>query len=156
MADADYTNSSGPASYASGFGRMPFVLEAEVDFSANNHDSNDVLNVLAIKAGFYVLSVIMKVVTPEGATLTVDIGDGDDPDGYIDGANGNATAGTEVVSDLALTNGTPNTVTGYTAGKYYAADDTIDLIPKNNADAAVVRVRALCFDLSESGDTPTA
>ena len=34
----------------------------------------------------------LDVTTAEGGTLTIDVGDGTDPDGYLDGVNANTTA----------------------------------------------------------------
>ena len=108
--------------------------------------AGDGVPALAIPAKTIVLRVGADVTTAEGGTLTIDVGDGDDADGYLDGVNGNTIA--SYASALALAEGAPNTLVGYGAGKYYAAADTIDLITVNAADAAVVRVWALVADCS--------
>ena len=102
------------------------------------------LEVLQIPAKSYVLHVGLDVTTVEGGTLTIDVGDGADPDGYLDGVNANAAA--SYASALALTEGAPNTITGLTSGKYYSAADTIDVTTVNAADTAVMRVWALVVD----------
>lgn len=100
---------------------------------------------LSIPAGTLVERVGYTVITPEGGTAAGTLGDGVDPDGYIAAVNLNAAAGTKAISTLALTTGTPNTVTGYTAGKFYTAADTIDFIPGNDLDNAVVEFWAICI-----------
>ena len=121
------------------------VISRTIDFSVDEAAQNDVFEVLYIPAKTLVLGVQYQVLTAEGGTLTFDIGDGDDVDGYIDGANGN-TLGSGFTT-LSLTAGTPDTVTGYSNGKYYAAADTIDIKLLNAADAAVITVTAVCVEL---------
>jgi hypothetical protein len=145
MATVDLTGGgSGSLSYTKA--GKHYVLEKTVDFSATSRLQNDVLQLFAIPAKTQVNKVQYDVTTAEGGTLTFDIGDGSDVDGFIDGANGNAVG--SGVNTLALTEGAPNTVTGYSNGKYYSAADTIDLLVLNDADAAVVAVRVSCVDLS--------
>lgn len=129
-------------------------IEVELDFAAiaaaraaagaTALTSGDVLEVIQLPAKTYVLAVGLDVTTAEGGTLTIDIGDGSAADGYLDGVNANTVA--SYASTLALTEGAPNTVTGYSAGKYYAAADTIDVKTVNAADAAVMRLWALVAD----------
>ena len=73
------------------------------------------------------------VTTAEGGTLTFDIGDSDDPDGWVDGADGNAVA--SAVSTLI------------TAGEYYSADQAFVFTNVNAADTAVIAVRLIVSDL---------
>ena len=108
--------------------------------------AGDVLEVLSLPAKSYVMQAGLDVTTAEGATLTIDVGDGSDPDGYLDGVNANTTA--SYATSLALTEASPNTVTGYSNGKYYSAADTIDVKTVNAADAAVMRLWALVVDCS--------
>ncbi len=130
--------------------------EVELDFAAISAartaagaaaiGAGDGLEAIAIPAKSLVLAVGADVVTAEGGTLTLDVGDATDPDGWLDGVNANTIA--SYCSAAALTEGTPNTFVGYGAGKYYSAADTIDVITVNAADAAVVRVWALVADAS--------
>jgi hypothetical protein len=106
--------------------------------------NGDILPVIRVPAKSYVLAVGLDVTTAEGGTCTVDIGDGSDGDGYLDGVNANTAA--SYASALALTEAAPNTVTGYSNGKYYSAEDTIDLTMVNAMDTAVVRVWAVIAD----------
>jgi hypothetical protein len=107
--------------------------------------SGDVLEVIPVPAKSLVMRVGYDVTTAEGATATFDLGDGSDADGFLNDVDLNAV-GSGVMA-LALTEGTPNTITGYSNGKYYSAADTIDVTLNNNAiNVAVVRVWALVAD----------
>lgn len=109
--------------------------------------SSDVYEVLNITAKSLVLRVGYDVTVAEGATATVGIGDGAAATGYATAVNLNSVG--SGVSTLALTEGAPNTITGYSNGKYYTADDTIDLtLNHSSIDLAVVRVWALVMDCS--------
>lgn len=111
--------------------------------------SGDVLEVIPVPAKTLVMRVGYDVTTAEGATATFDLGDGSDADGYLNDVDLNSV-GSGVMS-LALTEGTPNTIAGYSNGKYYSAADTIDMTLNNNAiNVAVVRVWALVADASAS------
>lgn len=154
-----YTDSHGfnkgtAAAYPYEGTRAVTKVEVELDFAAiavaraaagaTALTSGDVLEVIQLPAKSYVMAVGLDVTTAEGGTLTIDIGDGSAADGYLDGVNANAVA--SYASTLALTEGAPNTVKGYSAGKYYAAADTIDVKTVNAADAAVMRLWALVVD----------
>jgi len=106
----------------------------------------DVLEVMPIPAKTYVMQVGLDVTTAEGGTCTIDVGDASDPDGFLDGVNANTAA--SYATSLALAEGTPNTIVGYSNGKYYAAADTIDIKTVNAADAAVMRLWAVVADCS--------
>lgn len=157
---ATYTDSLGfnkgsAAFHAAGLTKVNRV-EVELDFAAiaaarsaagaTALTSGDVLEALPLPAKSLVMAVGLDVTTAEGGTLTIDVGDGSDTDGYLDGVDANTVA--SYASALALAEGTPNTVVGYGAGKYYSAADTIDVKLVNAADAAVVRLWALVVDAS--------
>lgn len=102
------------------------VFTGSFDASKRNLAQNDVAEVVTIPAGTLVLGVMWEVETVEGAARNFAVGDGSDTDGFITTTSANsATTG---ASALALTEGTPNTITGYSAGKYYSAADTIDVL----------------------------
>jgi len=135
-----------PAKPVSGLDRE-YTLKNTIDFSANNVASGDVVQALSIPAHTLVRGVYWRTLTAEGATCAASIGDGADPDGFAAGINLN-TDTTEGFSSLALAEGTPNTVAGYTAGKLYPAADTIDLVMGNAATAAKIMIKAVCVDFS--------
>tara|TARA_R100000995_G_C3482846_1_gene125143 strand:- start:1279 stop:1737 length:459 start_codon:yes stop_codon:yes gene_type:complete len=101
--------------------------------------SSDILEVIRVPANTLVTNVALNVTTAEGGTLTIDVGDGDNPDGYIDGVNGNATAAYLTVAGTDA----------FEAGKFYTAADTIDVKINNAADAAVMTLTAVMVDCSE-------
>jgi hypothetical protein len=84
--------------------------------------ASDIVKLMNVKAGWLVKQVHIFMVTPStGTTLTANIGDGDTAAGFdsamsLKGAAGTRTYGIDG-TDAHITSG----------GKYYAADDTIDL-----------------------------
>lgn len=85
-------------------------------------DTNTTAEVLTIPAGSWVppYGVSLEIVEAfAGGTPSIDIGDGSDPDGWVD--------------TTEVTEGTLGTYTGIasgyaTTGKYYASTDTIDAV----------------------------
>jgi hypothetical protein len=102
--------------------------------------SGDSVKVLPIEAGTFIVGIKVKVLTAEGATLTVDIGDSLSNAGWGSGINLNTT--TNSFSFNATT--TPT----YGVGKYYAAAADIYLLLNHTADTAVVEISALVADLN--------
>ena len=100
--------------------------------------AGDVLEVIKVPANTLVTHVALNVTTAEGGTLTVDVGDGDNPDGYLDGVNANATAAYLTVAGTDA----------FEAGKFYTAADTIDIVTVNAADTAVMTLTAVMVDCS--------
>lgn len=100
--------------------------------------ATDVLEVIRVPANTLVTNVALEVTTAEGGTLTIDVGDGDDPDGFLDGVNANATAAYIPVAGTAA----------YEQGKYYTSADTIDVTTVNAADTAVMKLTAIMIDCS--------
>ena len=162
---ATYTDTLGYNKGSAGFHAKAlnkvFVSEIIMDFaaitaarlaaSATALGAGDILQALHVPAKTVVLKAGIEVVTAEGGTMTLDLGDGADPDGYLDGVDGNATAGTGYASALAVAEGTPNTIVGYSNGKYYDAADTIDIVQVNAADTMELRIWALMVDVSGIG-----
>lgn len=146
----DFTDSHRPSTTAGPFPAV--MLKKTFDCAATNKSANQVDNAFNVYPGDVVLNVSAQVETAEGGTLTFDVGDGDDVDGYIDGANGNSAAwNTELhaatgVAATAATNSTQAvavTFTGYTGTKIYTTTDTIDVKFLNAADAAKITLRAV-------------
>lgn len=120
------------------------VFENVIDFSklATAAAQNDVVPALSIPANTLIQGVAWEVEGVEGASRNFAIGDGDDTDGFVTTTSANTLA--KGATALALTEGTPNTVTGYSAGKFYSAADTIDLlaVTSGGLTAAKIRVKA--------------
>jgi len=140
----------------SAFTNKSYIVAVEMNFATITADrlaagatalgAGDILQAINVPAKTLVLSAGIDVTTAEGATQTFDLGDGSDPDGYLDGVNGNAVA--TYAPTFALAEAAPNTLVGYATGKVYDAADTIDLVQVNACDTAVVRVWAVMADLS--------
>lgn len=113
-----------------------------VDCSLQNLALNDIAKVIPVAAGEYVEWVAWKVVTPEGAVGTGEIGDGDDSNGFSGATAIDMNAEGMGATSVELTEGAPNTVAGYTGGKLYTADDTIDFKALAALDAAVIEIVA--------------
>ena len=96
-----YNMGTGAAHVAAGINRVSAVT-VELNFATITTEraaagltaltSADILEVIKVPAKTLVTHVALEVTTAEGGTLTVDVGDGDNPDGYLDGVNANATA----------------------------------------------------------------
>lgn len=91
--------------------------------------ATNILRVFKVPAGTIVRLAGLNVLTVEGGVATVDIGDGDDDDGYIAAGDLNALGAT--ITTVALGYGADNVM-----GKFYAANDSIDIL-WNTADTAV-------------------
>ena len=111
--------------------------------------AGDLDNIFNVYAGDTVLSVTAEVITAEGATCTFSVGDGDSATGYINAADANTTGWK--VQGKALTEGTPNTLTGFWPMKTYTADDTIDVTWNTaSTDACKVKFRAIVIRADSS------
>ena len=115
---------------------QPVLSENNIDFSETNVPASSVVQCLKIPAGALVTNVRVTMLTPEDSTSTATVGDGagaGDWDASIDleGAANTVYAGL------------PGTDTYATAGKYYAAADTIDLtLSANDVDTGRINVSA--------------
>lgn len=129
------------------------VAEITLDFAAIAADRTakgqaalgaaDILNIIGIRAGTYVLAVAAQVTTEEGATATADIGDADE-DEFIAALDLNSAGwySSLVTTDASVAVG---------GGKIYAVDDTLDFqLNHASVDVAVCRVVMVSFDLRAS------
>ena len=115
------------------------VKRVRCDFSKTGALAADVVKIFTALAGTMVHGVYSKVITAEGATATGNLGDGASASGYNDAVDLNGTAGDWEAPDSSLNEAAPNTLTDALAlGKFYAADDTIDLVPDHDLDTAVM------------------
>lgn len=122
------------------------VIENIVDYRANPSTNGEVCNVINVPEGTFVLTSGAEVLRAEGGTAAGTLGDGTTPAGFLATLDANATG--YKTRTLALTEGTPNTVTGYSAGKFYAQADTIDHVTTNALDNALIRYFAICVNVS--------
>jgi hypothetical protein len=142
-----YNFGTGAAHVAAGINKVS-AITVELNFATITAEraaagltalgATDVLEVIRVPANTLVTNVALEVTTAEGGTLTIDVGDGDDPDGFLDGVNANTAAAYLPVAGTAA----------YEQGKYYTAADTIDVTTVNAADAAVMKLTAIMVDCS--------
>ena len=100
-----------------------FIVKARISFAALPLAAGDTAKLLEIKAGWDVKKVWTKIVTPESAADTFDLGDSADADNWDNDVPANAAAGTVANS----VGGTDAYATA--GGKFYAADDYLLLTP---------------------------
>ena len=105
------------------------VAQKEINFATLLGAVADVIEIMTIPAGAFVTNVWSYINTAEGGVATGDVGDGTDPNGYNDALDLNAAAGTveKCLEADALS-----------VGKYYAAEDTIDLTLDHECDTGIV------------------
>ena len=112
---------------------------------------NDIAKLINIPDNSWVFGVRWEVTKVEGAARNFGIGDGSGTSSYVatTAANSLATGWSGLV---ALTEGTPNVVTGYSAGKFYSADDTLDVLAVTSGGLTTcqIKVIALVADLNFS------
>ena len=122
-----------------------YGVEVTLDFSDTGALTTDTVQVFDVAAKQLLMGMLVEVVTAEGGTATIDIGlTGGDVDRFIDGANINGAVGTIHKSGDA---GTKEVIVAE-GGYYFTAADAIDLLPKNDLDAAVIKVFAWFKDCS--------
>lgn len=114
------------------FSDKPTVIGSITSFSAA-----DVLQVIDVPDNAIVKYEYCIVDTVEGATATIDIGDGDDPNGFDDNVDINTADGASTINMSTGTAGTD----AYYYGKRYKAADTIDVLVNNSSfETAVFRI----------------
>jgi len=137
-----------------------FLLQNKIDFSrtasgqlfSTQADNSDVLQVLRVLAGWAVMWVATRVTTAAtgASTITADLGDGGDPNGWDDDIDFTSTGySISAVGTDAYAIGSP---------KVYSSDDTLDYTLTVSGgdggpiDTGVIYVTALVFDLSDVSD----
>ena len=106
----------------------------------------DVLELFSVRAGTWVRLRAVRLVTAEGAAGTIGLGDGATASGYRTAFDLNGTPGW-FDNAAALTEGTPNSFTGFSGGKLYTAADTVDALI--NTAAINVAVVDLVWELQD-------
>ena len=115
------------------------VARASFDCAVVNRGANATVQAIAIPEKSLVLQVVVVCHTLEGGTLTIDIGDTGDRDGYMDAGNLNSSVGR-----IAGTANTPAALTGN--AEFYNAANNLAVKFNNAADKAVFDVVALLLD----------
>jgi hypothetical protein len=150
----DTSSSKGSGHSAAGF-PSHVVFEGVFDATKRTLAQNDTLAVIDIPANTLIQGVQWEVEVAEGAARNFAVGDGSDTDGFITTTSANSLA--SGVSTLAGTvaggSGDPASdplvVTGYSAGKYYSAADTLDVLAVTSGGLTTTKIRlkawGICF-----------
>ena len=121
-------------------GIKPQIIEVVLDFSSTSLTTSDTVQAIEMNANTLVLMAGVEVVTAASTgSPTLDLGDGDDDDLYVEDVSGSAT-GHEI-----------NNAAG--TAKLYTAADTIDLSANSATFDGKVRVFAV---IAEMGTAETA
>ena len=139
------STTAGAGANAAGFPAYT-VFENVIDFSklSTAAAQNDVVEALKIPGGTFIQGVMWEVETVEGAARNFAIGDGDTANGYVTTTSANSQA--RGCSVLTLAEAAPPTF-AFTAGKYYDADDTIDILAVTSGGLTTAKIRVKAFGL---------
>jgi len=143
MATFDKTGKGGTTGHPAN-GRTPYLVENTIDMSVSGFQpaANDIVQALDIPAESIVMNAGIEVLTASPSGVTLDMGDGDTVDIYVDGLDSTSTGYSTVHADLA------------SVGKIYASADTIDIKVLGAQDtSAKVRVFAVMCDISGIDET---
>ena len=121
-------------------GDAHWYLSKELDLTS----TAGVYPVFNVPAGAYVLGVkILVSAAITAGSMDVDVGDGADPDMFIDGWDG--TAGSVALNTIIDASGSALEA-GVASGKYYSTADTIDIDINTVASAGKVKLLVLMAD----------
>ncbi len=114
------------------------LVSATLDTSVYNVDTSatGALELISVPADTFVAWVQLNVLTAEGSSVALIIGDGDDPNGWMEAGALNTTG-------LQINAGAFPTANG----KVYTTADTIDGTAAGDLDACIFTVSALMFQL---------
>lgn len=159
MASFDNTVGAANARYPAQALPVNFLIENTLDTALSNRGAGDDSAMITVAANSLVDFAGLEVLTLEGGTMTLDLGDGVDPNGYLDGVDGDGAIGdiyaslksyvmTSTLGDFD-NEGAISALNVYSrvGGRLYAATDTIDLVNVDAANLLKVRVFAQIFDL---------
>lgn len=151
---ATLTNTVGGFGFPHNASGQAYLLQAKtLDLSTLSVASNDTVKVINIPANSMVLSVQYRVseATSTNNAVTFDVGDAANAAGYASNISTTNAAGWQA-SNFAATAATTGvvTVTGYTAGKFYAANDTINVhFDDNPGTSGKIDVTAIVIKAAE-------
>ena len=143
MATFDKTGKGGTTGHPAN-GRTPYLVENTIDMSASGLQpaANDIVQAIDIPAETMVLNAGLEVLAVSPSSVTLDLGDADDVDKYVDG------------HDSTSTGFAANVVNASNVGHVYGSADTIDIKVLGAQDtSAKVRVFAVMCDISGIDET---
>tara|TARA_B100001173_G_scaffold272524_1_gene251085 strand:+ start:268 stop:702 length:435 start_codon:yes stop_codon:yes gene_type:complete len=143
MATHDKTGAGGTTGHPSN-GRTPYLVENTIDFTPFDPAANDLVQAIDVPAESIVMNAGLEVLTASPSGVTLDMGDGDTVDIYVDGLDSTSTGYSAIHQDVLST------------GKVYASADTLDIKVLGAQDtSAKVRVWAVICDISGVSETDT-
>lgn len=113
------------------------VVEFELDTAVQNLSTSDTYDIVYLPAGTMVLAVVATVVTAEGATATMGVGDSASATQFLTARDCNAVS---------------STASAASTWKYYATADAIRVTPNHAMDAAKIRFKVVMVDASWHGN----
>ena len=141
MATYDKTGKGGTTGHPAN-GRTPYLVENTIDFTPFDPAADDIVQAIDIPAESIVLNAGLEVLTASPSGVTLDMGDGDTADIYVDNLDSTSTGYSAVHQDVLST------------GKIYASADTIDIKVLGAQDTSgKVRAWAVVCDISGIDET---
>ena len=141
MATYNVTGAGGTTGHPSN-GRTPYLVENTIDFSPFDPAANDIVQAIDIPAESIVLNAGLEVLTASPSSVTLDLGDANDVDKYVDGYDSTSTGYAAAVINAS------------NVGHVYGSADTIDIKVLGAQDtSAKVRVWAVVCDISGIDET---
>lgn len=139
MATINLRKGGGAGAYGATLGVIRPV-EFIVDFRNTPTSAGDVVQLMDILPGTLVLmGMCLHVERAEGGTLTIDVGDEDDPDGFFSNKDGNSAG--YIINQDGL----------YNAAKAYTAAKVLSIVTDHAADNARIRLLVPMLDYRPGG-----
>ena len=138
MATFDKTGKGGTTGHPAN-GRTPYLVENTIDMSASGLQpaANDIVQAIDVPAETMVLNAGLEVLAVSPSSVTLDLGDADDVDKYVDG------------HDSTATGYAANVINASNVGHVYGSADTIDIKVLGAQDTTgKVRAWAVVCDIS--------
>ena len=143
MATFDKTGKGGTTGHPAN-GRTPYLVENTIDMSASGLQpaANDIVQAIDVPAETMVLNAGLEVLSVSPSSVTLDLGDANDVDKYVDG------------HDSTATGYAANVINASNVGHVYGSADTIDIKVLGAQDTTgKVRVFAVMCDISGIDET---
>ena len=143
MATFDKTGKGGTTGHPAN-GRTPYLVENTIDMSVSGFQpaANDIVQAIDVPAETMVLNAGLEVLSVSPSSVTLDLGDANDVDKYVDG------------HDSTATGYAANVINASNVGHVYGSADTIDIKVLGAQDTTgKVRVFAVMCDISGIDET---
>ena len=143
MATFDKTGKGGTTGHPAN-GRTPYLVENTIDMSVSGFQpaANDIVQAIDVPAETMVLNAGLEVLSVSPSSVTLDLGDANDVDKYVDG------------HDSTATGYAANVINASNVGHIYGSADTIDIKVLGAQDTTgKVRVFAVMCDISGIDET---